>query len=150
MVSFAKNCKRLHDKLGKDFYQKLLGCVVMTPSPLPLSLISFLLQKGSLCIDEQEVIDAGSQFVTLRNTDNTFAFLHGLIPDWLTDEKKASRKLCVEKDEASKYYRNIIVHYLNAFLRDESENLFLNKVSLVNYMLCVGFYFLCKSGIKDS
>ena len=109
-----------------------------------------LLQKESLSVDEQEVIDAVSQFVTLRNTDNTFAFLHGLIPDWLTDERKASRKLCVEKHEASKYYRNIIVHYLNAFLQDESENLFLNKVSMVNYMLCVGFYFLCKSGIKDS
>ena len=146
---FRKNFKRLYDKLGEDFYQKLLGCVVMSPSPLPLSFISFLLKKESLSVDEQEVIDAVSQFVTLRNTDNTFAFLHGLIPDWLTDEQKASRKLCVEKDEASKYYRNIIVHYLNAFLQDESENLFLNKASLVNYMLCVGFYFLCKSGTKD-
>ena len=147
---FRKNFKRLYDKLGKDFYRKLFGCVVMSPSPLPLSFISFLLKKESLSADEQEVIDAVSQFVTLRNTDNTFAFLHGLIPEWLTDEQKASRKLYVEKDEASKYYRNIIVHYLNAFLQDESENLFLNKVSLVNYMLCVGFYFLCESGIKDS
>ena len=147
---FRKNFKRFYDKLGKDFYQKLFGCVLMSPSPLPLSFISFLLQKESLSVDEQEVIDAVSQFVTLRNTDNTFAFLHGLISDWLTDEQKASRKLCVEKDEASKYYRNIIVHYLNAFLQDEGENLFLKKVSLVNYMLCVGFYFLCKSGIKDS
>ena len=146
---FRKNFKRLYDKLGKDFYQKLFGCVVMSPSPLPLSFISFLLEKESLSVDQQEVIDAVSQFVTLRNTDNTFAFLHVLIPDWLTDEKKASRKLCVEKHEATKYYRNIIVHYLNAFLEDESENLFLNKVSLVNYMLCVGFYFLCKSGVKD-
>ena len=147
---FRKNFKRLYDKLGKEFYRKLFGCVVMSPSPLPLSFISFLLKKESLSADEQEVIDAVSQFVTLRNTDNTFAFLHGLIPEWLTDEQKASRKLYVEKDEASKYYRNIIVHYLNAFLQDESENLFLNKVSLVNYMLCVGFYFLCTSGIKDS
>ena len=122
----------------------------MSPSSLPLSFISFLLQKESLSVDEQEVIDAVSQFVTLRNTDNTFAFLHGLIPDWLTDEQKASRKLYVEKDEASKYYRNIIVHYLNEFLQDESENLFLNKASLVNYMLCVGFCFLCKRGIKGS
>ena len=147
---FRKNFKRLHDKLGKDFYQKLFGCVVMSPSSLPLSFISFLLKKERPSADEQEVIDVVSQFVTLRNTDNTFAFLHGLIPEWLTDEQKASRKLYVEKDEASKYYRNIIVHYLNAFLQDESENHFLNKVSLVNYMLCVGFYFLCKSGIKDS
>ena len=93
---FRKNFKRLHDKLGKNFYQKLFGCVVMTPSPLPLSFISFILQKEGLCIDEQEVIDAVSQFVTLRNTDNTFAFLHGLIPDWLTDEQKLSGN-CVLK-----------------------------------------------------
>ena len=147
---FHNNFKRLQNKLGKDFYQKLFGCVVMTPSALPLSFISFLLQKESLCIDEQEVIDVVSQFVALRSTNNTFAFLHGLIPDWLTDERKASRELCVEKHKASKYYRNIIVYYLDAFLKGESENLFLNKASLVNYMLCVDFYFLCKSVIKDS
>ena len=145
---FRRNFKRLYDKLGKDFYQKLFGCVVMSPSPLPLSFILFLLEIESLSVDEQEVIDAVSLFVTLRNTDYTFAFLHGLIPDWLTDEQKASRKLCVEKDEASKYYRNIIVHYLNAFLQDESEDLFLSKVSLFNYMLSVGFDFYLKAELR--
>ena len=146
---FRQNFKRVHDKLGQDFYQKLFGCFVMTPSPLPRLFISFLLQKESSSVDEQEVFDAVSQFVAMRNTDDTFSFLHGLIPDWLANEK-LSRKLSLEKSEAEKYFRNIIAEYLNDFLRWESENIFLKKAPLVNYMLCAGFRFLCKCGIKDS
>ena len=146
---FRQNFKRVHDKLGQDFYQKLFGCFVMTPSPLPRLFISFLLRKESSSVDEQEVIDAVSQFVAIRDTDDTFSFLHGLIPDWLADEK-LSRKLSLEKNEAEKYFRNIIAEYLNDFLQLQSENIFLNKVPLLNYMLCVGFRFLCKCAIKDS
>ena len=146
---FRQNFKRVHDKLGQDFYQKLFGCFVMTPSPLPRLFISFLLQKESSSVDEQEVFDAVSQFVAMRNTDDTLSFLHGLIPDWLANEK-LSRELSVEKSEPEKYFRNIIAEYLNDFLRWESENIFLKKAPLVNYMLCAGFRFLCKCGIKDS
>ena len=46
---FRKNFKRVHDKLGQDFYQKLFGCFVMTPSPLPRLFISFLLRKKFIC-----------------------------------------------------------------------------------------------------
>ena len=141
---FRKNFKRIHDKLkNKDFYQKLFGCVVMTPSPLPRLFISFILRKESLVesLAEQKVIDVVSQFVPLRSTDDTFAFLHSLIPDWLTD-KKLSRELCVEKNKANKYFKKIIVEYLNEFLQGKSEDIFFNETSLVNYMLCVGFRFL--------
>ena len=146
---FRQNFERVHDKLGQDFYQKLFGCFVMTPSPLPRLFISFLLQKESSSVDEQEVIDAVSQFVAIRDTDDTFSFLHALIPDWLADEK-LSRKLSLEKNEAEKYFRNIIAEYLNDFLQLESKNIFLSKAPLVNYMLCVGFRFLSKCAIKDS
>ena len=146
---FCQNFKRVHDKLGQDFYQKLFGCFVITPSPLPRLFISFLLRKESSSVDEQEVIDAVSQFVAIRDTDDTFSFLHGLIPDWLAD-KKLSRKLSLEKNEAEKYFRNIIAEYLNDFLQLESKNILLNKAPLVNYMLCVGFRFLSKCAIKDS
>ena len=146
---FRQNFKRVHDKLGQDFYQKLFGCFVMTPSPIPRLFISFLLRKESSSVDEQEVIDAVSQFVAIRDTDDTFSFLHGLIPDWLANEK-LSRKLSLEKNEAEKYFRNVIAEYLNDFLQLKNENIFLNKPTLVNYMLCVGFRFLSKCAIKDS
>ena len=148
---FRKNFKRIHDKLkNKDFYQKLFGCFVMTPSPLPRLFISFLLQKESLdeSLAEQKVIDVVSQFVPLRNTDDTFAFLHNLIPGWLTD-KKLSRELCVEKNKANNHFKNIIVEYLNGFLQGKSEDIFFNETPLVNYMLCVGFRFLCEFGIEE-
>ena len=145
---FRTNFKRIYDKVGKDFYQKLLGCVLMTPSPLPLSFISFLLKRENSPLDEQEVIDVVSQFVVLRNTDKTFAFLHSLIPDWLTDEEKSSRKLFIEKKKASVYFTNIVVEFLNAFLREEHQNLS-DKIDLVNYILCVGFRFLCNDRLED-
>lgn len=108
-----KNFERIYDKVGEDFYQKLLGCVLMSPSPLPLSFISFLLKRENSPFDEQEAIDVVSQFVALRNTDKTFAFLHSLIPDWLTDEEKASRMLFVDQKKASTYFTNIVIEFSN-------------------------------------
>ena len=148
---FRKNFKRIHDKLkSKEFYQKLFGCFVTAPSPLPRLFISFLLQKESRVesLSDQKVIDVVSQFVPLRNTDDTFVFLHNLISGWLTNEK-LSRELCVDKDKANKYFTNIIVEYLNVFLQGKSEDIFFKETSLVNYMLCVGFHFLGEYGIKE-
>ena len=145
---FRQNFKRVYDILGEDFYQKLFGCVLMTPSPLPLSFISFLLQKEDSSLDEQEVIDAVSQFVALRDTDKTFAFLHGLIPNWLTDEEKASRRLFVDKKKASAYFTNIVVQFLNAFLQEEHQNPS-HKIDVVNYILCVGFRLLFNIRCED-
>ena len=146
---FRRNLKRIYDKIGKDFYQKLFRCVLMTPSPPPLSFISFLLKRENSPLDEQEVIDVVSQFVVLRNTDKTFAFLHSLIPGWLTDEKQASRRLFVDKKKANVYFTNIVVEFLNAFLLEENLKLFSDKIDLVNYILCSGFRFCCNSRFED-
>jgi WD40 repeat protein len=147
---FCKNFRRVYEKVGGDFYKKLFGCALVAPSPLPVSFISFLLQKENSSLDEQEVIDAVSQFVALRTADKTFAFLHKVIPDWLTDVQKASRKLFVDRNEASSYFRSIIVEFLNAFLQQRRETISFAKPDLVNYILDVGFRFVCKCCVWDS
>ena len=147
---FCKNFKRVYEKVGGDFYKKLFGCSLVAPSPLPVSFISFLLQKENSSLDEQEVIDAVSQFVALRTTDKTFAFLHSLIPAWLTDEQKASRRLFIDRNKASACFRSIIVEFLNAFLQQGREPISFAKPDLVNYILDVGFRFVCKCCVWDS
>ena len=138
---FRKNFKRIYDIVGRDYYKKLLGCVLMAPSPLPISFISFLLQREGCALDEQEVIDAVSQFV--RTTHQTFTFLHSIIPAWLTDEQKASRRLVIERNVANFLFTDIIVAFLTQFLQDERGELRFGKPDLVEYFLDVGFRFLC-------
>jgi hypothetical protein len=147
---FCNNFKRVYEKVGGDFYKKLFGCALMAHSPLPISFISFLLQKENSSLDEQEVIDAVSQFVALRTTDKTFAFLHSLIPSWLTDEQKTSRRLFIDRNKASACFRSIIVDFLNAFLQQGRETISFAKPDLVNYFLDVGFRFFCKGCVRDS
>ena len=139
---FRKNFKRVYEKVGKDFYQKLFGCVLIAPSPLPISFISFLLRKEGCALDEQEVIDAVSLFV--QTTNQTFTFLHNLIPAWLTDEKKASRRLSISRNEADALFRNIIFNFLNDFLQDKPDKLSFVKPDLVHYILDIGFRFFSK------
>jgi WD40 repeat protein len=147
---FRKNFERVCEKVGKDFCKKLFGCALVAPSPLPVSFISFLLQRENSSLDEQKVIDAISQFVTLRTTDKTFAFLHSLIPAWLTDEQKASGKLFIDRVKANAYFRSIIVQFLNAFLQQGREPISFAKPDLVYYTLGVGFRFVCKCCVRDS
>ena len=139
---FRKNFKRVYEKVGKDFYQKLFGCVLMAPSSLPISFISFLLGKEGCALDEQEVIDAVSLFVQITN--QTFTFLHNLIPAWLTDEDKASRPLFIYRNDANTLFRNIVFNFLNDFLQDEGGRLSFVKPDLVSYILDIGFCFLSK------
>ena len=80
------NLQRVYDKVGSDLYSKLLGCIITAPSPLPVSFISFVLHRESSIFNQQNVIDAVSQFVVLQKT---VSFLHKVIPTWLTDENKA-------------------------------------------------------------
>ena len=133
-----------------DFYKKLFGCALVAPSPLPVSFISFLLQKENSSVDEQEVIDAVSLFVALRTTDKTFAFLHSLIPAWLTDEQKASRRFVIDRNKASACFRSIIDEFLNAFLQQGRETISFAKPDLVYYILDVGFPFFCKCCVWDT
>ena len=140
---FRKNFQRVYETLGKDFYKKLFGCVLVAPSPLPFSFISFLLHKEGCALDEQEVIDAVSLFV--QTTNQTFTFLHNLIPTWLTDEDKASRRLFIFRNEANKLFIDIVFDFLKDFLQDEKDKLSFVKPDLVDYILHFGFRFIRES-----
>ena len=143
---FRENFERMHKKLGKDLYKKLFSCVLMAPSPLPISFISFLLRTEGCALDEQEVIDAVSLFV--QTTDQTFTFLHNLIPAWLTDEDKASRNLSIYKNEAETIFRLIVFNFLNDFLKDNGDKLSFVKTDSIDYILHFGFRFILESCSK--
>ena len=42
---FLQNFRRVYDHVGENIFQKLFGCVVVAPSPLPVSVISFILNR---------------------------------------------------------------------------------------------------------
>ncbi len=148
---FRQNFKRVFDKVGANLYNKLFGCAIVAPSPLPVSFISFILQRENSDLDEQEVIDAVSQFVVLRTSDQTFTFLHNLIPTWLTDMKKASRILFIDRIKAGKYFRDVIVEILSAaVVKQQSEKRPSIEADLFDYCFRVGVRFLCECSEKDS
>jgi len=86
-----KNFKRVFDKVGCSLFKKLFGCAIVAPAPLPVSFISYVLQRDEFKIPKQYVLDALSLFMVLSKT---FTFLHSLIPAWLTDEDKARERYC--------------------------------------------------------
>ena len=146
---FLQNFKRVFDKVGADLYWKLFGCAIVAPSPLPLSFISFIIQRENSDLDEQEVIDAVSQFVVMRTSDETITFLHNLIPAWLTD-KKASRKFFVDRIKAGKYFRDIIVEFLSAVVANQRwEKPPSIEADLFDYFLLFGVRFLSEYREKD-
>ena len=148
---FLQNFKRVFDKVGANLYRKLFGCAIVAPSPLPVSFISFILERENSDLDEQEVIDAVSQFVMLRTSDQSFTFLHNLIPTWLTDKKKASRKLFIDRIKAGEYFRDIIVEFLSPTVFNHRwEKPPFVEADLFNYCLRVGVRFLCEYRGKDS
>ena len=141
---FLTNFKRVFDKLSEaGLYRKLFGCVIAAPAPLPLSFISFILEKENSNLDVQTVIDAVSQFVVVRTSDNTFLFLHNLIPSLLTSEKKASRKLFIDRGKAREYFKKIILTFLHCALSDQLEGGVSINRDVSNYLLHVGVRFLC-------
>ena len=81
-----KNFKRVFNKVGSSLFKMLFGCAIVAPAPLPVSFISYVLQKENSSIDKKHVVDALSLFMVLTKT---FTFLHNLIPAWLSDEDKA-------------------------------------------------------------
>ena len=141
---FLRNFKRVFDKLSEaGLYWKLFGCVIAAPAPLPLSFISFILEKENSNLDVQTVIDAVSQFAVVRKSDNTLLFLHNLIPSWLTSEEKASRKLFIDRRKASDYFKEIIHTFLHCALGDQPEGGLSIDRDVRNYLLHVGVRFLC-------
>ena len=139
---FLQNFRRIFAKIGADLYRKLFGCAIVAPSPLPVPFISFILQRENSSLDEQEVIDALSIFLVFRTHDQTFAFLHNLIPVWLTNTEKASRKLFVDKSIAGEYLRDIINECLSKFLNEQSAESLSIDIHILDYVLRVGLHFL--------
>ena len=147
---FLRNFKRVFNKVGADLYWKLFGCAIVAPSPLPVSFIPFILKRETSDLDEQEVIDAVSQFVVLRTSDETFTFLHNLIPAWLTDKKKASRRFFVDRIKVGKYFRDIIVEFLSAVVANQRwDKLPSIEADLSDYFLRVGVRFLSEYREND-
>ena len=147
---FLLNLKRVHGQVGQDIFKKLFGCAIVAPAPLPVSIISYILKRENSNHDDQQVIDAVSQFVALRTSDQTLTFLHNLIPAWLTDKNKASRKLFIDKKIAGEYLRTILVEMLSSILDESRPACLSTDPTLENYVSCVAVRFLCRDGAKDS
>ena len=146
---FLQNFKRVYNQVGQDIFKKLFGCAIVAPAPLPVSIISYILKRENSNHVEQQVIDAVSQFVVLRTSDQTLTFLHNLIPAWLTDKNKASRKLFIDKTTAGECLRNIFVEILSSIVNESRPTCLSIDVDLEDYVSCVAVRFLCQSGTKD-
>ena len=139
---FLENFQRVFDKVGVDLYRKLFGCIIAAPSPLPISFISYVLNREKSDLDEQEAIDAVSLFV-VRTTDRTVTFLHNLIPMWLTDKKKAPRRLLIDKKVAVEYLRIVFIEILSTVVEETRATLPLRDEDLERFAMHFAVRFLC-------
>ena len=114
---FQENFQRVFDKIGEDLYRKLFGCIIAAPSPLPISFISYILNREKSNFDQQKAIDAVSLFV-VRTSDATVKFLHNLIPMWLTDKKKAPRRLLIDEKVAVEYLRMMFIEIISTVVEE--------------------------------
>ena len=146
---FRKNFKRLYDKVGKDIFKKLFGCAIAAPSPLPVAIIGYILEREKSSQDEQEVIDVVSQFVVLRSSDSSLTFLHNLIPMWLTNKGKAG-KLFIDKTVAGQYLSKIFTEILSVAGNAPLQPLTTLDKKLEDYASRVAVRFWCRHGDKDS
>ena len=146
---FQENFQRVFDKVGEDLYKKLFGCIIAAPSPLPISFISFLLNREKSNLDEQEAIDAVSLFV-IRTSDGTLKFLHNLIPTWLTDKKKAPRKLLIDTEVAVEYLRMIFIDVLSAVVQERPASLSRRDENLERFVMHFAVRFMCHPNNQNS
>ncbi|KAJ7336075.1 hypothetical protein OS493_013454, partial [Desmophyllum pertusum] len=147
---FQQNFERVYEQVEQDIFKKLFGCAIMAPSPLPVSIISYILKRENSDRKEQQVIDAVSQFVVLRTSDHTLTFLHNLIPAWLTDKNKSSRKLFIDKKIAGEYLKNVFVEILSAVVDEPPSTSTSIDADLVAYVSRFAVRLLCPFGGKDS
>ena len=146
---FLKNFERVCVLVGEDIFQQLFGCAIVAPSPLPLSIISYILERENSTHDERQVVDAVSLFVLSRSVDQTLTFLHSLVPAWLSNKSKA-RKLFINKKTAINYLRDIFIEIVSSFLQNSPKPCSSIDVDLLNYVVRFAVRFLCKFGGKDS
>ena len=147
---FLQNFQRVYDQVGQNIFKKLFGCAIVAPSPLPVSIISYILKKENSNHDEQHVIDAVSQFLVLRTSDQTLTFLHNLVPAWLTDKTKAPRKLFIDKKMAREYLRDVFVDILSSITHEPSSTCTSIDVDLMDCVVRIAVRFLCQVGEKDA
>ena len=145
---FLKNLERVCVQVGEDIFKQLFGCAIVTPSPLPLSIISYILERENSTHDEQQVVDAVSLFVLSRSVDQTLTFLHSLVPAWLSNKSKA-RKLFINKETAINYLRDIFIEIASSFIQNSPKPCSSIDVDLLNYVVRFSVRFLCKFGGKD-
>ena len=139
---FQENFQRVFDKIGADLYRKLFGCIIAAPSPLPISFISYILNREKSNFDEQEAVDAVSLFV-VQTSDGTVKFLHNLIPVWLTDKKKAPRWLLIDKKVAVEYLRIMFIEILSTVVEETRATLPRRDEDLERFVMHFAVRFLC-------
>ena len=139
---FQENFQRVFDKVGADLYRKLFGCIIAAPSPLPISFVSYVLNREKSNLDEQEAIDAVSLFV-VRTSDGLVTFLHNLIPVWLTDKRKAPRRLLIDKKVAVEYLRIVFIEILSTVVDETRATLPLRDEDLERFVMHFAVRFLC-------
>ena len=139
---FEENFQRVFDKVGADLYRKLFGCIIAAPSPLPISFVSYVLNREKSDLDEQEAIDAVSLFV-VRTSDGLVTFLHNLIPVWLTDKRKAPRRLLIDKKVAVEYLRIVFIEILSTVVEETRATLPLRDEDLERFAMHFAVRFLC-------
>ena len=139
---FNENFQRVFDKIGADLYRKLFGCIMAAPSPLPISFLSYILNREKSNFDEQEAIDAVSLFV-VRTSDGTVKFLHNLIPMWLTDKKKAPRRLLIDKKVAVEYLRIMFIEIISTVVEETRATLPLRDEDLERFVMHFAVRFHC-------
>ncbi|XP_068701457.1 uncharacterized protein [Montipora foliosa] len=151
---FEENFERVFSRVGKDLYEKLIGCVLAAPSPLPVSFIPFVLQQEASSLDKQEVIDAVMQFALNQTANDTVTFLHKRIPTWL---KKNPRKrdydcsdLLIDKKKAEEYLARIFEEILSGIVTEPSPALSCINENLQDYAFRFAIRFLCKHGNQES
>ena len=139
---FQENFQRVFDKVGADLYRKLFGCIIAAPSPLPISFVSYVLNREKSDLDEQEAIDAVSLFV-VRTSDGLVTFLHNLIPMWLTDKRKTPRRLLIDKKVAVEYLRIVFIEILSTVVEEARATLPLRDEDLERFVIHFAVRFLC-------
>ena len=139
---FLENFQRVFDKVGADLYRKLFGCIIAAPSPLPISFVSYVLNREKSDLDEQEAIDAVSLFVE-RTSDGLVTFLHNLIPMWLTDHRKAPQRLLIDKKVAVEYLRIVFIEILSTVVEETGATLPLRDEDLETFVMHFAVRFLC-------
>ena len=147
---FHTNFERIFDKVKADLFTTLFGCVLASPSPIPRSFISFLLKREKSNLAEQEVIDTVSLFLVRGASDQTFTFLHNLIPSWLTDSNRA-RQFFVDITVAREYLKKIVLEFLPSSVINVSSGKYSSiETDLLDYVLHVGVRLLYKCDDTDS